>query len=166
MNRLKAEIERKRKEASPSPSAVSDSDGPSAPKYARRVDLDKAKQDARAASPTIASPKEANQVKDVTKGKEASPAPSISQATNEAVQKLLKEEAGDKYQVSNEEAVTRLRKQGQPIRLFAESDKDRRLRLRALELLEGRTRDASSAGQRNDFMKALEMMDDGNAVLD
>ena len=55
------------------------------------------------------------------------------------------------FNVSNDEAVRRLRKIGQPIRLFAESDKDRRLRLRALELIEER-----SEGQRNDFARAME----------
>lgn len=55
------------------------------------------------------------------------------------------------FNVSNEEAVRRLRRIGQPIRLFAESDKDRRLRLRALELIEER-----SEGQRNDFARAME----------
>ncbi|GAA5894725.1 hypothetical protein JCM8208_006053 [Rhodotorula glutinis] len=55
------------------------------------------------------------------------------------------------FNVSNDECVRRLRRIGQPIRLFAESDKDRRLRLRALELIEERTE-----GQRNDFMRAME----------
>lgn len=55
------------------------------------------------------------------------------------------------FNVSNDEAVRRLRRIGQPIRLFAESDKDRRLRLRALELIEER-----SEGQRNDFARAME----------
>lgn len=60
---------------------------------------------------------------------------------------------GETFFVSNEEAIRRLRQKGQPIRLFAESDKDRRLRLRALELIE----DSSTAvGQRNEFAKAME----------
>ncbi|ORX39206.1 Prp18 domain-domain-containing protein [Kockovaella imperatae] len=42
------------------------------------------------------------------------------------------------FNISPEEAVRRLRAKGQPIRLFGETDKDRRLRLRALELLEER----------------------------
>lgn len=44
-----------------------------------------------------------------------------------------------------------MRAKGEPIRLFAESDKERRLRLRALELIEER---GEKLGQ-NDFMKAL-----------
>ncbi|KAE9403653.1 Prp18-domain-containing protein [Gymnopus androsaceus JB14] len=58
------------------------------------------------------------------------------------------------FNISNEETIHRLRSKGQPIRLFAESDKDRRLRLRALELLEEKGHDRQ-AGQ-NDFKKALE----------
>lgn len=63
-------------------------------------------------------------------------------------------EAQGQFNISNDEAVRRLRQKGQPIRLFAESDKDRRLRLRALELIEERGGDRH-AGQ-NDFKKALE----------
>lgn len=59
---------------------------------------------------------------------------------------------GETFFVSNEEAIRRLRQKGQPIRLFAESDKDRRLRLRALELIE----DSTTVGQRNEFAKAME----------
>lgn len=56
--------------------------------------------------------------------------------------------------ISNEETIRRLRSKGQPIRLFAESDKDRRLRLRALELIEEKGHDRQ--GGQNDFKKALE----------
>lgn len=47
-----------------------------------------------------------------------------------------------------------MRSKGQPVRLFGESDKDRRLRLRALELIEEKGGDKSSG--LNDFKKALE----------
>lgn len=60
------------------------------------------------------------------------------------------------FNISNAEAIRRLRQKDQPIRLFGESDRERRLRLRALELIEERTE-----GQRNDFMRALEGMDKG-----
>lgn len=60
------------------------------------------------------------------------------------------------FNVSNPEAVRRLRNKGQPIRLFGESDKERRLRLRALELIEERTE-----GQRNEFAIALDGMEKG-----
>jgi pre-mRNA-splicing factor 18 len=58
------------------------------------------------------------------------------------------------FNISNEETVRRLRLKGQPIRLFAESDKERRLRLRALELIE--ERGSERHGGQNDFKKALE----------
>ncbi|KAJ6544827.1 Prp18 domain-containing protein [Mycena vulgaris] len=58
------------------------------------------------------------------------------------------------FNISNDETVRRLRSKGQPIRLFAESDKDRRLRLRALELIEEKGHDRQ--GGQNDFKKALE----------
>lgn len=58
------------------------------------------------------------------------------------------------FSISNEETIRRLRVKGQPIRLFGESDKDRRLRLRALELIEEKGHDRQ--GGQNDFKKALE----------
>lgn len=58
------------------------------------------------------------------------------------------------FNISNEETIRRLRAKGQPIRLFAESDRDRRLRLRALELIEEKGGDRQSG--QNDFKKALE----------
>ncbi|TFK50069.1 Prp18-domain-containing protein [Heliocybe sulcata] len=63
-------------------------------------------------------------------------------------------EPGSSFNISNEETVRRLRSKGQPIRLFGESDKERRLRLRALELIE--EKDHPRIGGQNDFKKALE----------
>ncbi|KAF9437137.1 mRNA splicing protein prp18 [Entomortierella beljakovae] len=60
------------------------------------------------------------------------------------------------FNIPPEEVVRRLRARGQPIRLFAETDQQRKIRLRALELVEDR-----SEGQRNDFMKALENAETG-----
>lgn len=70
----------------------------------------------------------------------------------------------ESYNISNEDAVRRLRAKGQPIRLFAESDRDRRLRLRALELLEERGSDKSSG--LNDFRRVMEHMEQGLNVED
>lgn len=61
------------------------------------------------------------------------------------------DEKEERFNISNEEAIRRLRQKGEPIRLFGESDKERRLRLRSLELIEQR---GEKMGQ-NDFMKAL-----------
>ncbi|KAF8920131.1 Prp18 domain-containing protein [Mucidula mucida] len=58
------------------------------------------------------------------------------------------------FNISPEETVRRLRTKGQPIRLFGETDKDRRLRLRALELIEEKGHDRQDG--QNDFKKALE----------
>ncbi|KAL7279385.1 hypothetical protein ACG7TL_007226 [Trametes sanguinea] len=58
------------------------------------------------------------------------------------------------FNMPNEEIIRRLRAKGQPIRLFGESDKERRLRLRALELIE--EKDLERQGGQNDFKKALE----------
>lgn len=55
------------------------------------------------------------------------------------------------FNISSSEAIRRLRSKGEPVRLFGESDKERRLRLRALELIEER---GEKVGQ-NDFMRAL-----------
>jgi pre-mRNA-splicing factor 18 len=41
--------------------------------------------------------------------------------------------------LSNEEVTRRLRAKGEPIRLFGETEKQRRIRLRALEVIEERT---------------------------
>jgi len=60
------------------------------------------------------------------------------------------------WNIAPEEVVRRLRARGHPIRLFAETDKERKIRLRALELVEDR-----SEGQRNDFMRALENAETG-----
>jgi pre-mRNA-splicing factor 18 len=57
-----------------------------------------------------------------------------------------------------------LRQKGQPIRLFAESDKERRLRLRALELIE--ERGTERHGGQNDFKKAMEDVENVGRELD
>ena len=63
---------------------------------------------------------------------------------------------GESFNVSNEDAIRRLRQKGQPIRLFGETDKERRLRLRALELIE-----VNTEGGRNEFAKAMEGLEKG-----
>ncbi|KAG8940234.1 mRNA splicing protein prp18 [Tulasnella sp. 424] len=65
------------------------------------------------------------------------------------------------FNISNEEAIRRLRAKGQPIRLFGESDKDRRLRLRALELIEENDATKEGGGGLNEFKRALAGMEDG-----
>ena len=67
------------------------------------------------------------------------------------------------YNLSNEETTRRLRVKGQPIRLFGESDRERRLRLRALELIE--ERDQERQGGQNDFKKALEDVENAEKLM-
>ncbi len=62
------------------------------------------------------------------------------------------------FNISPEECIRRLRQKSQPIRLFGETDKDRRLRLRALELLQERGA-SSGVGNQYDWKKALEDME-------
>lgn len=56
------------------------------------------------------------------------------------------------FNISASECIRRLRAKGQPILLFGETEKERRLRLRALELLDER----GGQGGTNEFKKALE----------
>ncbi|KAG0334602.1 mRNA splicing protein prp18 [Podila humilis] len=65
-------------------------------------------------------------------------------------------ESAATFNIAPEEVVRRLRARGHPIRLFAETDQQRKIRLRALELVEDR-----SEGQRNDFMRAMENAETG-----
>ena len=67
------------------------------------------------------------------------------------------------YNLSNEEAIRRLRVKGQPIRLFGESNRERHLRLRALELIE--ERDQERQGGQNDFKKALEDVENAEKLM-
>lgn len=72
----------------------------------------------------------------------------------------------DGFNISNEEAIRRLRGKGQPIRLFDESDRERRLRLRALELLEERGGNKQGGAGLNDFRRVMEHMEQGLNVED
>lgn len=67
------------------------------------------------------------------------------------------------FNISNEDTIRRLRAKGQPVRLFGESDKDRRLRLRALELIE--EKDHERHGGQNDFKKALEDVENVERIM-
>lgn len=71
-------------------------------------------------------------------------------STGDVSNEQNEEDDAPTFNIPAEEVVRRLRAKNQPIRLFAETDKARKLRLRALELMEER-----SEGQRNDFMETL-----------
>ncbi|KAJ1938821.1 hypothetical protein FBU59_004323 [Linderina macrospora] len=63
--------------------------------------------------------------------------------------------------ISNEEAIKRLRARGEPIRLFGESDSERRHRLRDLELHEEKI-----DGQGNEFRRVLAAVEEGAMMAD
>ncbi|OMJ08941.1 Pre-mRNA-splicing factor 18, partial [Smittium culicis] len=75
----------------------------------------------------------------------------------------LKEQSDEleAYNLSEAEIIKRLRSRNEPIRLFAETDRQRKLRLRTLELI-----DDKSSGQTNDFMKAIEDLESGSLLED
>ncbi|KAI6104795.1 Prp18 domain-containing protein [Pisolithus thermaeus] len=129
MEALKAEIAVKRKTVE----AVSSS---RPTKYMRRGDIERLKEEEE---------RRARDAKEHT-------AKSVTPFQESRVSESPRPESS--FNISNEETVRRLRAKGQPIRLFGESDKDRRLRLRALELLEEKDHERQ-CGQ-NDFKKALE----------
>ncbi|KAJ1650676.1 hypothetical protein IWQ61_008578 [Dispira simplex] len=89
-------------------------------------------------------------------GEESSKVRNLAEVA-EAVKNAL--ETKDTLDIAPEEAIRRLRSRGQPIRLFGETDRQRAIRLRALELI-----DEKSEGQRNDFMKTLEETESGLAL--
>jgi pre-mRNA-splicing factor 18 len=164
MNALLAEIAAKRK--------AIDDDPPRPTKYMRRGDIDRLKQEEERA----AQAREEQARKETEAAAIALKASTVSlcslsraeflfangeqvpsrSATNSPhpLRDIEEPKPEAAFNISNEETVRRLRSKGQPIRLFAESDKDRRLRLRALELIEEKGHDRQ--GGQNDFKKALE----------
>ncbi|KAF8841270.1 Prp18-domain-containing protein [Paxillus ammoniavirescens] len=146
MDALKAEIAFKRKTAG--------ADLSSRPtKYMRRGDIERMKQEEEQRAK---GEKERIVQEEVRKKVEA--AETVSYST--PVMSVLESRDSNSpipessFNISNEETIHRLRAKAQPIRLFAESDRDRRLRLRALELIEEKGHERQ--GGQNDFKKALE----------
>jgi pre-mRNA processing factor 4 (PRP4) like len=154
MDLLKAEVDKKRKALDTQPDAAP------AHKYVRRADVEREREAAYWAQQQERKVKAASR----PASQKLMEGATLVAAAEDAQDKGLPRPDGKEeptarpevFNISSDEAVRRLRAKGQPIRLFAESDKERRLRLRALELIEERTE-----GQRNDFMRALETMDKG-----
>ncbi|WVW79447.1 hypothetical protein I302_101416 [Kwoniella bestiolae CBS 10118] len=170
MDGLLAEISAKRKALEVE---VGDSSGGAAKKYMRRADIERLKEEEakkkrleerakRDSERQEKMKREADQARHQSLTRlAASPAPastSISSSLRGTPEPGAIEKEG--FNISPEECIRRLRAKAQPIRLFGESDKDRRLRLRALELLEEKSGSGGGHG-RNDFMKALEEMESG-----
>ncbi|KAI5831474.1 Prp18 domain-containing protein [Schizophyllum commune] len=158
MDALKAEIATKRK-------AIEVDGRPS--KYMRRGDLERLREQEEAAKKAAereAKEKEKQAAEEraraATKSKETTRSPSRSSSVNPGTPSngeragSVPAATGEAFNISIEETIRRLRQKGQPIRLFGETDRDRRLRLRALELIEERGHDRQ--GGQNDFRKALE----------
>jgi pre-mRNA-splicing factor 18 len=165
MDALKAEIASKRKILQDDPVI---SLRPT--KYMRRGDIERLKEEQelklreenerREEENTKAAGKKAADQKAYSRSSSDSPAPGSS-GSRVAGSPVPPE---SQFNISNEETVRRLRQKGQPIRLFAESDKERRLRLRALELIE--ERGTERHGGQNDFKKALEDVENVGRELD
>ncbi|KAJ6607357.1 pre-mRNA splicing factor [Mycena sp. CBHHK59/15] len=148
MDLLKAQVAAKRKALE---------DGPPRPsKYMRRGEIERLREEQavkeQAAKEQAAREAAENQARNVATVAAPSRSATNSPHPTRDVESHKPETAA--FNISNEETIRRLRSKGQPIRLFAESDKDRRLRLRALELIEEKDHDRQ--GGQNDFKKALE----------
>ncbi|KAG8876384.1 mRNA splicing protein prp18 [Tulasnella sp. 331] len=87
--------------------------------------------------------------------------PSVSRSISPAAPEDPSSSNALTFNIPNEDAIRRLRAKGQPIRLFGESDKDRRLRLRALELIEENDAAKDGGGGLNDFKRVMAGMESG-----
>ncbi|KAG9037889.1 mRNA splicing protein prp18 [Tulasnella sp. JGI-2019a] len=157
MDFLKAEIAGKRKALDDSTSRPN--------KYMRKGDIEKMKEEElRKQREEERARKEeqrqSNQKLKLLKASQPSPQRSISpgQAPDQDSSALSNALT---FNIPNEDAIRRLRAKGQPIRLFGESDKDRRLRLRALELIEENDAAKDGGGGLNDFKRVMAGMEMG-----
>ncbi|KAF8588887.1 Prp18-domain-containing protein [Ramaria rubella] len=149
MDALKAEIALKRKTLQDDPLASS-----RPTKYMRRGEIEKLRLEAETKEKEEKAARE--QLEKVAKLQKKSLQPVSLSIANSPLPPSIpgSPKPEGTFNISNEETIRRLRLKGQPIRLFGESDKDRRLRLRALELIE--EKGGEKGGGTNDFRKALE----------
>ncbi|KAI9451064.1 Prp18 domain-containing protein [Lactarius psammicola] len=170
MDALKAEIASKRK--------ARDNGPPRPNKYMRRGDIERMKEEEERKAREEATKKaeaEAEQAA-LSKNNESSRSTSLAPSLPSAARSTASPApdmgtgtdtppptAGVAFNISNEETIRRLRAKGQPIRLFGESDKERRLRLRALELIEEKGHER--VGGQNDFRKALEDVESAERLM-
>ncbi|KAI9280859.1 Prp18 domain-containing protein [Umbelopsis sp. AD052] len=149
---LKDEIEKKRKtlQAAKANDAVAKNK-----KYISRAELERLREKEYLKEQEQERKKKEREIADQER-KTASASDSEGQDDDVCIFFITPGETADTFNVSQEEVQRRLRAKGQPIRLFAETDKQRKARLRTLELMEER-----SEGQRNDFMRTLDQMDEG-----
>ncbi|KAI0709857.1 pre-mRNA splicing factor [Earliella scabrosa] len=160
MDALKAEIAVKRKALE-----IPATDGARPTKYIRRGELERLKEEqerkereAQEEQRRLEREREEREREERRRAKEAAKASTSRRSTKSPYPEGSEANGSpapeSTFNISNEETIRRLRAKGQPIRLFGESDKDRRLRLRALELIE--EKDHERHGGQNDFKKALE----------
>ncbi|TFK70297.1 Prp18-domain-containing protein [Pluteus cervinus] len=154
MDTLKAEIAAKRKVLQDDTTT-----NPRPSKYMRRGDIERLKEEQEAKrreeerQAKEAADKQQAEAKSATASK--GPSRDATQSPHPGGDaRAASPQPETSFNISNEETIRRLRGKGQPIRLFGESDKERRLRLRALELIEEKGHDRE--GGQNDFKKALE----------
>ncbi|KAJ3100986.1 mRNA splicing protein prp18 [Phlyctochytrium planicorne] len=143
MDILKAEIERKRKLLG---TAVPEG-GPTKKKYLKRGELERIQD---AAEKEAEAPKKKDQT---------SSSQSLQSSSKSKTDGGNEEDGADYTKLSEADIIVRLRARGEPIRLFAETDKERYMRLKDLEAREERTE-----GQRNDFQSLLDSADRGLAL--
>ncbi|KIJ51208.1 hypothetical protein M422DRAFT_26637 [Sphaerobolus stellatus SS14] len=149
MDALKSDIAQKRKALQDDPLLAT-----RPTKYMRRGEIEKLRLEQEQKEKEEKLAKSAIEKEAKEKARRSVSAPRSSQSPAPASQPTTTKPEGGAFNISNEETVRRLRQKSQPIRLFGESDKERRLRLRALELLEEKGGD--KGGGTNDFKKALE----------
>ncbi|KAH9018481.1 Prp18 domain-containing protein [Lactarius pseudohatsudake] len=168
MDALKAEIASKRK--------ARDNGPPRPNKYMRRGDIERMKEEEErkaredAVKKAEAKAEQAALSKNNGSSRSTSLVPSLPSAARSTASPppdtgagTPPPTAGVAFNISNEETIRRLRAKGQPIRLFGESDKERRLRLRALELIEEKGHER--VGGQNDFRKALEDVESAERLM-
>ncbi|KAJ9118951.1 hypothetical protein QFC24_005917 [Naganishia onofrii] len=165
MDALLSEINNKRKD-------LQDPVGSSrANKYMRKGDIEKAREEEerkqraeeerKKREAREAKEKEKNARLNVVRNRTAttSKSPAVGTPGAEDSDAPNKPEA---FNISSAECIRRLRAKGEPILLFGETEKERRLRLRALELLE--ERGGSTAQGQNEFKKFLEEAETGLSI--
>ncbi|KAF9554012.1 Prp18-domain-containing protein [Agrocybe pediades] len=165
MDLLKAEIASKRKALQEEPIAEG-----RPTKYMRRGEIERLREEKERrereekAKQEAAAQKVTKPVREKSKEIQSSREPSASASPTPFLRDTESPKPPESsFNLSNEETIRRLRAKGQPIRLFGELDKDRRLRLRALELIEEKGHDRQ--GGQNDFKKALEDVENSEREL-
>ncbi|KAF8199498.1 Prp18 domain-containing protein [Pholiota molesta] len=166
MDALKAEIASKRKAIESEPVLAN-----RPTKYMRRGDIERLREEAEQKAleeKRKLELEEAERKAALERPKKKHTEPSRSRSTSQQPNDTTRDTESPQppessYNISNEDTIRRLRSKGQPIRLFGETDKDRRLRLRALELIEEKGHDRQ--GGQNDFKKALEDVENNEREL-